>query len=91
MGYLRVPLKGYYKGTIMGSSKGLYKSLKFLQIRGTLVWGPQNRDPTIQGTVLGSPIFGNPPMTGILSLPSSASFKGSFKGSFQDLRFIVSV
>ena len=85
MGYLRVPLKGYYKGTIMGSSKGLYKSLKFPQIRGTLV------DPTIQGTVLGSPIFGNPPMTGILSLPSSASFKGSFKGSFQDLRFIVSV
>ncbi|CAE7812270.1 unnamed protein product [Symbiodinium sp. CCMP2592] len=27
--------------------------------RGTLFWGPYNKDPTIQGTILGSPIFGN--------------------------------
>ena len=26
---------------------------------GTLFWGPYNKDPTIQGTILGSPIFGN--------------------------------
>ena len=25
-----------------------------------LFWGPYNKDPTIQGTFLGSPIFGNP-------------------------------
>ena len=27
--------------------------------RGTLFWGPYNKDPTISGTILGSPIFGN--------------------------------
>ena len=27
--------------------------------RGTLFWGPSNKDPTISGTILGSPIFGN--------------------------------
>ena len=27
--------------------------------RGTLFWGPSNKDPTIWGTMLGSPIFGN--------------------------------
>ena len=26
---------------------------------GTLFWGPYNKDPTIQGTILGPPIFGN--------------------------------
>ena len=29
---------------------------------GTLFWGPYNEDPTIWGTILGSPIFGNPHM-----------------------------
>ena len=28
--------------------------------RGTLFGGPYNKDPTIWGTILGSPIFGNP-------------------------------
>ena len=27
---------------------------------GALFWGPYNKDPTIEGTILGSPIFGNP-------------------------------
>ena len=27
--------------------------------RGTLFWGPYNTDPAIQGTMLGSAIFGN--------------------------------
>ena len=35
-GYLRVPLKGYYKGTIRVPLKGLYKGLEFPKIRGTL-------------------------------------------------------
>ena len=30
--------------------------------KGTLNWGPYNKDPTIWGTILGSPIFGNPHM-----------------------------
>ena len=31
--------------------------------KGTLTWGPYNKDPTIiWGTILGSPIFGNPRM-----------------------------
>ena len=29
--------------------------------RGTLFWGPYNKDPTIEGTILGSQNFGNPP------------------------------
>ena len=35
---------------------------EFPRIRGTVFWGPHNKDPspTIQGTNLGSPIFGNP-------------------------------
>ena len=32
---------------------------EFPNIRGYLIWGPYNKDPTIQGTILGSPIFGN--------------------------------
>ena len=28
-------------------------------IRGTLHWGPYNKDPTIEGTILGCLIFGN--------------------------------
>ena len=31
----------------------------FPKIRGTLFWGPYNKDPTIQGIRLGSPIFGS--------------------------------
>ena len=33
--------------------------LEFPKIGGTLFWGPYNEDPTIWGTRLGSPIFGN--------------------------------
>ena len=29
------------------------------QNRGTLFWGSYNKDPTISGAILGSPIFGN--------------------------------
>ena len=32
---------------------------EFPKIRGTLIWGPYNKDPTIVGTISGSPIFGN--------------------------------
>ena len=32
----------------------------FPKTRGTLFWGPYNKDPTIWCTILGSPIFGNP-------------------------------
>ena len=32
----------------------------FPKTGGTLFWGPYNKDPTIEGTILGSPIFGNP-------------------------------
>ena len=43
---MRVPLEGSI-------------SLEFPKIRGTLFWGPYNKDPTVWGTILGSPIFGN--------------------------------
>ena len=36
------------------------QSWEFPKIRGTLFGGPYNKDPTIWGTILGSPIFGNP-------------------------------
>ena len=32
---------------------------EFPKIRSTLSWGPYNKDPTIGGTIFGSPIFGN--------------------------------
>ena len=32
---------------------------EFPKIRGTLFWGPYNKDPSILGTILGTPIFGN--------------------------------
>ena len=32
---------------------------EFPKIRGTFCWGPYNKDPTIWGTIFGSPIFGN--------------------------------
>ena len=35
------------------------KIWEFPKIWGTLFWGPYNRDPTIWGTILGFPIFGN--------------------------------
>ena len=33
--------------------------VEFPKIRGTVFWGPYNKDPTIKGTIFGSPIFGN--------------------------------
>ena len=38
-------------------------SWEFPKIRGTLFRGPYNKDPTIEGTILGSPIFGNSHIT----------------------------
>ena len=32
---------------------------EFPKIRGALLWGSDNRDPTGWGTILGSPMFGN--------------------------------
>ena len=39
---------------------------EFPKIRGTLFWGPDNKDPTISGTILGSSIFGNSHMFNIV-------------------------
>ena len=33
---------------------------EFPKIRGTSFWGPYSKDPTIQGTILGSPILETP-------------------------------
>ena len=32
---------------------------EFPKIRGALFWAPCNKDPTVQGAILGSPTFGN--------------------------------
>ena len=37
---------------------------------GTLYWGPYNKDPTIWGTILGPPIFGNSHM-GLIYKPAT--------------------
>ena len=45
-----------------GSVRGLSSNgpiREFPKIRGIFFWGPYNKDPTIWGTILGSPIFGN--------------------------------
>ena len=50
---------GFYKG---------FRIWEFPKIRGTLIWGPYNEDPTIWGTIFGSPIFGNSHMALVLIL-----------------------
>ena len=44
---------------ILAERSNLPNIWEFPKIRGTLVWRPCNKDPTTQGTILGSPIFGN--------------------------------
>ena len=39
---------------------------EFSKIRGTLSWGPYNKDPTIEGTKLGSPMCSETPIFRIL-------------------------
>ena len=36
--------------------------------KGYLIWGPYNKDPTISGTISGSPIFGNPHMAWVFRI-----------------------
>ena len=40
---------------------------EFPKIRGTLFWGPYNKDPTIWGTIFGSPIFGSSHFEAVLA------------------------
>ena len=55
---------------MLGGSGDLVSSYtcnwEFPKIRGTLFWGPYNQDPTIWGTIFGSPIFGNSQLSIIL-------------------------
>ena len=45
--------------------------------RGTLFWGPYNKDPSILGTILGPPIFGTPQTDPEAKPPwRSMSYKG---------------
>ena len=37
----------------------IYIYVGVLENRGTLLWRPYNKDPTLSGTILGSTIFGN--------------------------------
>ena len=39
--------------------QGSFGIWEFPKIRGTLFWGPYNKDPTIEAPISGSPIFGN--------------------------------
>ena len=51
---------GDYRGLGFGVY-GLWRLIwEFPIFRGPLFCGPDNKDPTIWGTILGSPIFGNP-------------------------------
>ena len=58
---------GFSGGSGAGGLKGLWGPLLLRPLyggfpkirRGVLSWGPYNKGPTIQGAILGSPIFGN--------------------------------
>ena len=66
---------GTLEGTVKGSLRGTrrddcqngwvwrlvvpYPYMGVSENRGTLFWSPYNKDPTIWGTISGSPIFGN--------------------------------
>ena len=61
-------LSGYYKGSFKGLYKGL-DGLEFPKLRGTVFWGPPYvEDPTIQGTILRSAMFGDSYMGSIIWL-----------------------
>ena len=44
---------------------------EFPKIRGTLSWGPYNKDPTISGTIFGVPYFRKLPITQTGTTPQS--------------------
>ena len=48
-------------------------------MRGTLFWGPYNKDPTIQGTISGSPIFGNSLLDFTVTSSGACCFRGFFE------------
>ena len=56
---IRVPLNGCCEATIRVPLKRLYEGLEFPKIRRYFIWVLHNEDPTIEGTILGSPILGN--------------------------------
>ena len=56
---------------------------------GTLFGGPYNKDPTIEGTILGSPIIGNPHMLDSGNQGAATSVLVALKsspGPFEDSR-----
>ena len=58
------------------------------EIRGTVFWGPYNKDPTIQGTILGSPIFGNSHLAVQLEALGSVFSFGVAVGSVWDPKIV---
>ena len=53
---------------------GLSKNKGYLNLGG-----PYNKDPTIKGTILGSPIFGNPHMYLLISLGTGSLRKAPLR------------
>ena len=56
--------------------------------RGTLFGGPYNKDPTIYGTILGSPIFGNSHIKVHSALPIGPKV-APFGGSYLDFYKVI--
>ena len=55
----------------------------FPKLRGTLFWGPYNKDPTIQGSIFWGPLFsGNPPY--VRDFQGLAQTHGSSLGRFAE-------
>ena len=44
-------------GSELATPRSMLHTWGFSKIRGTIFWGPYNKDPTIWGTILASPIF----------------------------------
>ena len=58
-----------------------FRIWEFPKIRGTLFWGPYNKDPTIQGTILG-PLFSETPILAFLTLhPSTEEDEAQYSQS----------
>ena len=57
----RVGVEGFTTSALAGPRRhGPSLTWDFPKMGGTLFWGPYNTDPAIWGSILGSPIFGNP-------------------------------
>ena len=62
----------------------------FPKIRGTVFRGPDDKDPTIKGTILGCPIFRNPHVDHIAFLTMTRNRRNSSTPIYHPIALLLS-